>query len=291
MVYLRRKSRSVITKLFHNREFRAGAILLGFVIITALVGPFLPIGAPNEQDLSRVILPPVWMSGGSSCLEDLLGTDPLGRSTLSRLVFGARISLMVGLTSVLIAGLIGVPAGLLAGYYGGAIDAVLMRIADIQLAFPPVLLALAIVATFGGSLANVTIAIAVTSWVPYARVIRGSVLSLKERDYIVACQALGASNFRILLLHVLPNILTPVLVVATLQVGRAIVTESALSYLGLGVPAPAPSWGAMLSDARNYIYTAWWLPTFPGLAIMMTVLGINLVGNGLQAVLDPKLRV
>ena len=219
-----------------------------------------------------------------------MGTDQLGRSMLSRLVYGARVSLAVALASVLVAGAVGVPFGLLGGYYGGMLDAVLSRLADIQLAFPPVLLALAIVASFGASLINVILAIAVTSWVPYARVVRASTLSLREREFVEAGRALGAQTLRILLLHVLPNILTPLIVIATLQIGRAIITESALSFLGLGVPPPAPSWGGMLAEARNYMFAAWWLPTLPGLLILLSVLSVNLIGDGLRWALDPKLR-
>ncbi|HEY7250787.1 MAG TPA: ABC transporter permease, partial [Methylomirabilota bacterium] len=204
---------------------------------------------------------------------------------------GSRIALVVGLAAVLISGVLGMIIGLVAGYFGGRVDDFLMRLADIQLAFPFILLAIAVIGVLGPSLRNIIIVIGVSSWVVYARVVRGEVLSIREREYVQAAIALGSRNGRVLWSHVLPNTFTPWLVVATLDMARVIVIESALSFLGLGVQPPTPTWGGMLADGRVYLSTAWWLATFPGLAILVTVLGINLLGDGLRDTLDPRLKV
>jgi peptide/nickel transport system permease protein len=198
---------------------------------------------------------------------------------------------VVGLAAVLISGVLGMVIGLVAGYFGGRMDDFLMRLADVQLAFPFILLAIAIIGVLGPSLRNIIIVIGVSSWVVYARVVRGEVLSIREREYVHAAVALGSRNWRVLVTHVLPNTFTPWLVVATLDMARVIVIESALSFLGLGVQPPTPTWGGMLADGRVYLSTAWWLATFPGLAILITVLGINLFGDGLRDTLDPRLKL
>ena len=207
------------------------------------------------------------------------------------MIFGSRIALVVGLSAVLISGVLGMIIGLVAGYFGGKVDDFFMRLADIQLAFPFILLAIAVIGVLGANLRNIIIVIGVSSWVVYARVVRGEVLSIRERDFVQAAIALGSRDGRILVRHILPNAFTPWLVVATLDMARVIIIESALSFLGLGVQPPTPTWGGMLADGRVYLSTAWWLATFPGLAILVTVLGINLLGDGLRDTLDPRLKV
>lgn len=218
----------------------------------------------------------------------ILGTDHLGRDVLSRSIYGARLSLSVGVSAVLIGGTIGLVVGLMSGYSDGPVDAILMRAVDVQLAFPFMLLALTIVAILGPSVFNVVLVLAVTSWTAYAKVVRSSVLSVKKQIYVEAAQAIGASRWRIVFLHILPNILSPFIVVATFQVSRLIITESSLSFLGLGVPTDIATWGGMLSDGREYLTDAWWIAVFPGLMLLLASLSINFVGDGLRDAMDPK---
>jgi len=280
--------------VFMRRLARRRTSLFGLVVVTAVVATALAAALvtpfdPTEQDIGARLKAPLTRDAGGRI--HVLGTDHLGRDILARIVFGARPALMVGFAAVAISGVLGMMAGLLAGYFGGRIDDVLMRLADIQLAFPFILLAIAVIGVLGPSLTTIICVIGVSSWVVYARIVRGAALSLREREFVHAAQALGSRDGRILIRHVLPNVFTPWLVVATLDMARVIVIESALSFLGLGVQPPTPTWGGMLADGRVYISTAWWLATFPGLAILITVLGINLFGDGLRDTLDPRLKV
>jgi ABC-type dipeptide/oligopeptide/nickel transport system permease subunit len=257
-------------------------VIAGFVAV-ALLAPLLAPYDPNAQDIGARLRPP--LSGGH-----LLGTDLLGRDVLSQIIYGSRVSLMIGFTAVVLAGVVGVAIGLVSGYLGGRVDTVFMRIVDAWLAFPFLLLAIAVVAILGPGLRNLLIALVVTGWVVYARLVRGEALSLREREFVLSSRALGVSRLGIMIGHILPNVLAPVLVVATLELGVVIVTEASLSFLGLGVEASRPTWGRMLADGRAYITAAWWLATLPGLAIFVVVLAVNMLGDALRDALDPRFQ-
>jgi peptide/nickel transport system permease protein len=258
------------------------ALTLGVILVAAVFADALaPYGA-NEQDITQRLRPP-----GRA---HVLGTDEVGRDILSRLVHGARVSLLVGAIAVAVSCPIGVLVGLLAGYIGRRTDDVLMRITDIQLAIPTILLAIAVVAVLGPGVRNVIITLTVTGWTLYARLVRGEALGVKTRDFVVAARAAGAGDARIMFRHVLPNVLTPVIVVAVFAVANMIILEATLSFLGLGVEPTVVTWGRMLNAGRLYLSTAWWLTAFPGLAIFVTVLAVNLLGDHLRDWLDPRLR-
>ncbi len=280
---------SLLRRLVRRRTALFGLLVVVVVMLAAVAAPLVAPFDPLEQDIGQRLQEPGWQDAQGRVHP--LGTDHLGRDILSRIIFGSRIALLVGLAAVLISGVLGMIIGLVAGYFGGRMDDFLMRLADVQLAFPFILLAIAVIGVLGPSLRNIIIVIGVSSWVVYARVVRGEVLSIREREYVHAAVALGSRHWRVLVTHVLPNTFTPWLVVATLDMARVIVIESALSFLGLGVQPPTPTWGGMLADGRVYLSTAWWLATFPGLAILITVLGINLFGDGLRDTLDPRLKV
>jgi peptide/nickel transport system permease protein len=280
---------ATLKRLARRRTALFGLAVVVIVLLAAAFAPWLSPFDPLEQDINQRLKEPGWRNAAGQVHP--LGTDHLGRDILARAIFGSRIALVVGLSAVLISGVLGMMIGLVAGYFGGTVDDFFMRLADIQLAFPFILLAIAVIGVLGPSLRNIIIVIGVSSWVVYARVVRGEVLSIRERDFVQAAIALGSRDGRILVRHVLPNAFTPWLVVATLDMARVIVIESALSFLGLGVQPPTPTWGGMLADGRVYLSTAWWLATFPGLAILITVLGINLLGDGLRDTLDPRLKV
>jgi peptide/nickel transport system permease protein len=268
----------------------AAAVGAAILLIALLAGLLAPVAAPHgydEQDLERGVQPPVW-AGGS--WQHALGTDQLGRDMLSRLMFGARTSLLLAGTGVVLAGVLGVLLGLVSGYFSSRLDAVIMRLADVQLSFPYLLLAIAFMALLGTRLANLVIVLVLRSWVVYARLVRVAVLSLKEREFVTAARALGSGDWRIVVRHVAPGVAAPTIVVSTLQLAELIIVESSLSFLGLGVQPPIPSWGSMVSQGRDYISTAWWLVTLPGLAIVLTVLGTNLFGDALRDILDPRLK-
>lgn len=265
-----------------------GFFILFVVLVLALMpGVFSPLD-PFDQDLEFTLKAPGYVDSAGKTY--LLGTDDQGRDILSRIIWGAQISLIVGLAAVGVSGLIGVTLGIIAGYYGGWIDTIISRLIDSALAVPFILLAMTIVAILGPSLRNVILAIAVRTWVIYARVIRGAVLSVKESEYIMGARAAGCRTFTIMVRYVLPNVISSAIVIATLYLGRMIIIEAALSFLGLGVPPPTPTWGGMLADGREYLDTAWWVAFFPGVVLMMTVLSVNLLGDWLRDALDPKLK-
>lgn len=256
---------------------------LGIVALVVLAALFAPLLAPHDytdQQLSKVLKPPFWERGADPAYP--LGTDHLGRDVLSRILFGARASLLVGAGGVLIAGVLGITLGVLAGYFGGWTDDLISRLVDIQLSFPPIFLVIAIMAVVGQSLFNVVVVLGLVTWVQYARVVRGSTLSVRGKEFIEGARALGAGDGRILLRHVLPNILPPVVVIGTVNVSTLILAEASLSFLGLGVQPPTPAWGTMLAEGREVFRIAWWNALFPGLAILLTVLGVNLLGEGLE---------
>lgn len=265
-----------------------GMVIIALLLVSAIAAPVLAPHDPNETDLRLRNTPPFWESGGSAA--HLLGTDPVGRDLLSRIIYGARISLLIGIVVTFLAAIAGMFLGMLAGYYGGWIDEVLMRTADLFLAFPFILLAITIISVLGAGLTNLIIVLVITGWVQYARLVRGQVLSLRHVQYVEAAQVAGGHDRRILVRHILPNIVSSVIVLATLQMAFVLLTEAALSFLGLGVDPSIPSWGSMINEGRLYIYNAWWVITFPGFAIMLAVLGINMIGDWLRDVLDPTLR-
>ncbi|HUG15712.1 MAG TPA: ABC transporter permease [Thermomicrobiales bacterium] len=284
------------------RKNRLGVIGMVILLVVALAAVFAPIIAPYDVNQPGQLTKRLHCPAFTSCprygtdqtidgsTEHVLGTDQLGRDILTRIIYGARVSLIVGLTAVLIGAGFGLALGLFSGYYGGWLDSLLMRIGDIFLAFPYLLLAIAVVAVLGGGLMNVIIVLAIAIWVPFARITRGSVLSAKTQEYIVAARAIGVHDSSLLVKHLLPNVVTPIIVYGTFAVAATIIAEAGLSFLGLGVGGTRPTWGNMLADGRNYIATAWWLATIPGVAIMLTVLSINLIGDWLRDVLDPRLR-
>lgn len=266
-----------------------GFVLVASFVLLAVTAPLLGLEDPVRGDLRDRLLAPTWTSPFNPGAHPL-GTDQIGRDVLSRIAHGSRVTLAVAGAAVILGGIVGVALGLMAGYFGGLTDRIVMRIVDMQLALPLMLMALLIIAALGPSLRNVVIVLALTSWIRYARIIRGQVLSLREREFVQSAHAIGAGTWRIMLRHLLPNVLTPALVVATLELARVIIMEAALSFLGLGVQPPSPSWGRMLSEGRVYLSSAWWIVTFPGVAILLTVLSINLIGDWLRDYYDPKLR-
>lgn len=276
------KKREFWARLRRNRLAMTGLTLVVGLFAVSLLAPWLAPYDPNFIDLKEVLMPP---SG-----QHLLGTDPLGRDVLSRIIFGAQVSLKVGFVAVGLATLIGLIIGAVAGFYGGWVDQVLMRLVDLMLCFPTFFLILAAIALLEPSIWNIMVVIGLTNWMGVARLVRAEFLSLKEREFVVAARALGASDARLMARHLLPNALAPVMVSATLGVAGAILTESALSFLGLGVQPPTPSWGNILTAGKDNIEIAWWLSFFPGLAILVTVMSYNLLGEGIREAIDPRLK-
>ena len=279
-----------VRSLLRARLAAAGVVILMLVAVGAIAAPVLAPHNPRRGELLDSKLPPAWSDGGLRT--HLLGTDMLGRDILSRVIYGARISLIVGFTAVAIAGTLGVTIGLIAGYYRGRLDDLIMRLVEIQLAVPFILFAIAILAVLGPGLKNLILVLGVTGWVTYARVVRGQVLSYREKEFVEAARAMGAGDLRIMFRHILPNTFASVIVIGSFAVASTILAEAALSFLGLGVPPATPTWGAMVADGREQILTnRWWMYLFPGVAIMLTVLAINSVGDWLRDFLDPRLRV
>lgn len=279
-----------LRSLLRARLAAAGVVILVLVVVGAVGAPLLAPHNPRQGELIDSKLPPAWNAGGTGTYP--LGTDTLGRDILSRVIYGARISLAVGFTAVAIAGAIGVTIGLTSGYYRGRLDDVIMRLADIQLAVPFILFAIAVLAVLGPGLKNLILVLGVTGWVTYARVVRGQVFSYREKEFVEAARAIGAGDVRIMFRHILPNTFASLIVIGSFAVAATILAEASLSFLGLGVPPQTPTWGGMVADGREQILNnRWWMYVFPGAAIMLTVLAINAVGDWLRDYLDPRLRV
>ncbi|HXC93271.1 MAG TPA: oligopeptide ABC transporter permease [Geobacteraceae bacterium] len=274
-------STDIYRKFTSNRFAATGALIVLALFALSFLAPYITPYSPDDLDAYRVLLPP--------SADHWMGTDELGRDVLTRIIYGARISLKVGFVAVGIAAFLGTIAGLLAGYFGGWLDQLLMRLVDIMLCFPTFFLILAVIAMLEPSIWYIMIIIGLTGWMGVARLVRAEVLSLRERDFVVAARCIGASHTRIIFRHILPNAMSPVFVSATLGVAGAILTESALSFLGIGVQPPVPSWGNMLTAGKDYLEFAWWLSLFPGVAILVTVIAYNLVGEGLRDALDPRI--
>ena len=280
--------RLVFRKMWQLRLGVLGGALIFVLVVTAIFTPWLVPHDPYEQDIMNRLLPPAWMKGGSS--EFLLGTDHLGRGLLSRIMYGTRVSLVVGVSAVILSVFVGVSLGLLAGYYGGRTDSVISFMVNVMMGFPFILLAMSLVSVLGPSLQNITIALGLTSWPVFTRVVRIETNKLREQEFVLAATSLAFKTGRILVRHILPNLLPTILVIGTVEVARAIIRESLLSFLGLGIQPPTPSWGTMLAEGRDYMLMQWWLAAFPGLAIFTAALGINLLGDAVRDLMDPHLR-
>ncbi|MFD2211406.1 ABC transporter permease [Virgibacillus halophilus] len=275
-------------EIFFSRLVRSWTGMLGLLIIIVLLiisifGQWMTPFDPLHAEFSNKLLPP--MTDGH-----LLGTDQLGRDIFSRIIGGAKVSVIIGVSTVFIAGLIGTAVGIIAGFFRGWIDVILMRIVDVQLSFPFILLVLVINAVIGTGLRNIVISLAIGGWVIFARVIRSEVLAIREKEFITACIATGVTRLEILVKHIVPSLFTPMIILGSLQIGTYIIAEASVSFLGFGVQPPIPAWGNMLNEGKDYIFSSWWLITFPGLAIIITTLGVNLFGDWLRDTLDPELK-
>ncbi len=262
-----------------------GITIILLLVIMAIFAQQIAPYDPTAGALNDRLKPPFWQTGGSAA--HLLGTDLLGRDTLSRLIYGARTSLSVAVIAILVAGTLGSALGIVAGFLGGWADVLIMRIADLGFSFPTILLAMVLVVLFGASFSNIILVISLVLWAEYARMARGETLKVKEMDYVALARVAGISRARIMLRHILPNVASSLIVLATLQVGVVIILESSLSFLGVGMPPPTPDWGAMIAEGRSYVVTAWWLSMVPGVAILLTVLSFNLLGDALTELLNP----
>ena len=278
----------VFRRLVHSPGGTVGLVLVLLVILVAVLAPVLSPYDPAKQNIVYRLKPPFWVEGGS--LEHPLGTDSVGRDVLSRVIHGSRISIIVGVLATAASALVGVSLGLVAGFLGGGTDSVISRVGDVQQAIPFLVLAIAVAAMLGPGLFNLILVLVITTWVTFFRVVRGEVLSVREEQYVLGAQSIGASNLRIILRYILPNVAASIIVIATLLVANMIIFEASLSFLGLGVPSSIPTWGRIVADGREYIADEWWIALFPGLAILITVMGINLFGDWLREDLDPKQR-
>jgi len=280
-------NRSFVRKTLRNPKALIGSAIIVAVILMAIFAPFISPGDPYKYDISVRLKPPSFIDTKSPYL---LGTDALGRDILSRIIYGSRVSLIVSLASVLGAGLVGTILGVISGFFGGKVDSLIMRIVDVQMAIPFLVLAIVVMAVLQPGLQNIIIVLVITGWVRYARVARAQSLVVKENEFITAAVALGATKKRIIFSDVVPNIIMPLLIIATLEVGQMILAEAALSFLGLGVQPPTATWGGMVADGRDYITYAWWVATIPGIAILIAVMGINFFGDWVRDTFDPRLR-
>ncbi|HUG37003.1 MAG TPA: ABC transporter permease [Candidatus Limnocylindrales bacterium] len=282
-----RRARSrTYRKLVRHPLTLIGGLILITVVGAAIFAPQVAPHDPARQSLIRRLTPPVWAPAGDTRFP--LGTDQVGRDILSRIIHGARISLIVGVAAVVVSLTVGVSLGLASGFFGGRTDTVIMTVVDTTLSFPQLLLALGFVAVLGPSLNNIILVLGLTGWERYARVVRAEVLALREKDFVEAARAMGVGSFRILWRHLLPNTFSSIIVLSTLQVAQAILQEAALSFLGMGTGSVHPTWGQMIALGRDFVSVAWWMPTFPGFAILLTVLSINIVGDRLRDALDPR---
>jgi peptide/nickel transport system permease protein len=266
------------------KAFTGGLIVMLFIVV-GIFGPALTPQDPNRQELGAMMRAPQGLGSNH-----VLGTDNLGRDILTRVIHGSRVSLLVAFAVVFVSGFIGILLGAISGYFGGKIDFAIQKLVEVVWAFPPLLLGITIMAFLGQGLFNLILALVAQRWIPYCRVVRGQTLSLRSRDFVTAAQCLGASNRQIIARHIVPNLIQTSLVIGTFAMASSIIAEASLSFLGVGVPPEIPTWGTMLADARIYISTSWWMPLFPGLCIFITVLGINLLGDGLRDLLDPRLK-
>ncbi|MCP4691198.1 MAG: ABC transporter permease [Desulfobacterales bacterium] len=281
-------ARRVLGKMWSLRLGALGGALILCLVLIAVFAPYLSSHDPYEQNIMFRLLPPCWMEGGDP--EHFLGTDHLGRDSLTRILYGSRISLVVGVSAVMIQVVIGVALGMLAGYHGGKTDSAASFMVNVMMGFPFILLAMSLVAVMGPSLQNIILALGLTGWPIFTRVTRAETIKLREQEFILAARSLAFATPRILMGHILPNLLPSILVLTTVEVARAIISESLLSFLGLGIQPPTPSWGVMLAEGRDYMLFQWWLAAFPGLAIFLSALGINLLGDALRDLTDPHLR-
>ncbi len=281
--------RYAIWWLWRSKAATSGIIIVGIAVVVAVIGPSIISPYPYQEiNLAARVLPPFWMEGGSMGYP--LGTDSLGRCLLSRIIYSVRIAIVMGGIVTVLGMTAGVLLGLIAGHYGGIADVIIMRLVDVQWSFPYLILAIAVMALFGTSLVNLVIVLAINQWVSYARLVRSQVLSVKEQEFVTAAIAVGAKPARIIFRHLLPNVTAQILVLTSFNLAGILLMESSLSFLGLGVQPPMPSLGAMISGGRNYLYSAWWICTLPGIALMILVLGVNQLGDGLRDLLDPRLR-